>query len=364
MAAIHAQFPKSGIISRMQVVHHIEAQQFFSHWPDVVRTADDTCDADVQLSKKFHEAETRRAFLAISARIKNMEEVTKANQEHLSAISRRTEQFSPSKSQAKVQRLPSTASVPTRFIPHGSFPTLTHSECPVQFSLPPRSLVPTAPSASTSQMSVIGECAATATPLVQHSVSTASPVSLPPPSLLSPEMSTRSSLITASPTHMPTSICSPQYTSSRVSESLTPYIVTRAKGQSFCVLPLIPRAPGQDQVRSSRDLVLPPPEAFLALNTPLPHAYPPFHTHNCTWNGVLSLIQQPLLLWPGYAPKNLGEYPDIMSLWLAWEEGMSIEDVGCTPPLRLIDERWGSCEGQRARWRPHGEPLVSVSHML
>jgi hypothetical protein len=362
MAAIHAQFPESGIIKRMQVVHHLEAQQFFSQWPDVVRAADDTCDADVQLSSKFNEEETRNAFLALSARFKNLEEVTKANQEHLSTINRRTEQFSPSKPQAKVQRLPPTASVPqpsTHFIPHGLFPTSTPSESPLQFP------IPTASSASTGQISVIGGCASTVTPLpvVQHLASTSSLVSLPRPSLPSPRVSSQSSLITASPTHMPMSVCSPQFTSGRVSEPLTPYIVTRGR-QSFCVLPLIPQVPGQDQVKSSHDLVLPPAEAFSALNTPLPPAYPLFHTHNCTWNSVLSLVQQPPLLWPVYAPKNLGEYSDIMSLWRTWEEGMSIEDVGCTPPLRLIDERWGSCIGQRVRWRPHGDPLVSVSHIM
>ncbi|KAH9024837.1 hypothetical protein EDB84DRAFT_1273752, partial [Lactarius hengduanensis] len=55
---------------------------------------------------------------------------------------------------------------------------------------------------------------------------------------------------------------------------------------------------------------------------------------------------------------NLGEYPDIMTLWQTWDEGVLIEGVGCMPPLRLIDERWGSCIGQRARWRPHGDPLA------
>ncbi|KAN0129106.1 hypothetical protein V8E53_013102, partial [Lactarius tabidus] len=301
MAAIHAQFPESGIIRHMQVVHHLEAQQFFSQWPDVVRTADDICDADVQLSMTFHEAETQNAFLALSAHIKNMEAATSANQEHLSAISQCTEQFSPSKHQTKGQHLQATASTPhpsTCLIPHGSFPILTPPANPVQFPLPPNYLIPAASSASTSQVPIPGV---------------------------------------------------PQLMHSQVSKPLTPYIVTCAKGQSVWVLPLIPQVPGKDQARSSRDLVLPPVEAFSALNTPLPPAYPQFHTHNCTWNSVLSLIQQPHLLWPSYAPKNLGEYPDIMSLWRAWEEGMLIEGVGCTPPLRLIDERWGSCLGQRAR---------------
>jgi len=69
MAAIHARFPKSGIIKHIQVVCHLEAQQFFSQWPDVVCTADDACNADVQLSMTFCEAETQNAFLAFSSSV-------------------------------------------------------------------------------------------------------------------------------------------------------------------------------------------------------------------------------------------------------------------------------------------------------
>lgn len=175
-------------------------------------------------------------------------------------------------------------------------------------------------------------------------VMAASPLSLPtlpPPGTSS---SAQSPLTPESSTHMLTS-CSPQFMSGQVMESLTPYVATCAEGRSFCILPLIPCVPGQNQARSSRDLVLPPAEAFSALSIHLPPAYPLFNTHNCTWNSVLSLIKQPLLLWPGYAPKNLGDYPDIKSLRQAWKEGMLIEGVGYTPPLRLIDERWGSCLG-------------------
>jgi hypothetical protein len=71
---------------------------------------------------------------------------------------------------------------------------------------------------------------------------------------------------------------------------------------------------------------------------------------SCTWNSVLSLIKQPPLLWTVYAPKNLGDYADIKSLWQAWEEGITVEGVGYTPPLQVIDEQWGSCKGRRAVW--------------
>ncbi|KAH9027170.1 hypothetical protein EDB85DRAFT_1819778, partial [Lactarius pseudohatsudake] len=50
MAAIHARFPNSGVVKRIQIVHHVGAQQFFSQWPDVVRAADGVCNADIQLS--------------------------------------------------------------------------------------------------------------------------------------------------------------------------------------------------------------------------------------------------------------------------------------------------------------------------
>jgi hypothetical protein len=247
--------------------------------------------------------------------MKHIEAATNTNQEHLVAISWRTEQFSPSTPKAKAQHLPATGGVPqpsTHFLSHSSFPIPMPSASSAQFPLPQKYLIPTASAASTSQMSVI---VPTEAPL-QHSASAVSPVSQPTlPSLSSPGVPAQNSLTTASPSHMPATTCSPQFMCNQLSKSLTPYIVTCTDGKSVCVLPLIPQVPGQAQVRSSHDLILPPPEAFSAPNTSLSPAYPPFHTQNCTWNGVLSLVQQPLLLWPGYAPKNLSEYPDIMSLW-------------------------------------------------
>jgi hypothetical protein len=130
-------------------------------------------------------------------------------------------------------------------------------------------------------------------------------------------------------------------------EALTPFVIACSKELIYCVLPLLPRVPGLDQNQSSRDLILPLPEAFSPPNAPVSPAYPAFHTQNCTWNSVLSLVQQPHLLWIVYALKNLGEFADIKSLWQAWEEGMTVEGVGCTPPLRVIDERWGNCKGRR-----------------
>ena len=105
----------------MPVVYHLEAQQLFTQWPDVVCTADDAYNADVQLSTTFHEAETRKAFLALSAHLKSMEVAASANHEHLLTISQCTEQFSPSKPQDKVKHFLVTASVPHCYIKVGMF---------------------------------------------------------------------------------------------------------------------------------------------------------------------------------------------------------------------------------------------------
>jgi hypothetical protein len=121
-------------------------------------------------------------------------------------------------------------------------------------------------------------------------------------------------------------------------QALTPFTITHLKGLIYCVLPLLPSVSGQRQTQSTCDLILPPPEAFSPPNTLISPAYPTFHTQSCTWNSVLSLVEQPPLLWTVYAPKNLGDYADIKSLWQAWEEGMTVEGVGCTPPLWVIDD--------------------------
>ncbi|KAH8982069.1 hypothetical protein EDB92DRAFT_1952561 [Lactarius akahatsu] len=147
MAAIHARFPNSGVVKRIQIVHQLGAQQFFSQWPDAVRAADGVCDADIQLSTNFCEDDTRNAFLAFSARLNNIEVAAKSTQDEMSVVRRRTDWFSPSKFQATVQHLPATTTDPqplTRFIPHDAFSTATPSEYPVRFPLPPHRCNPIA----------------------------------------------------------------------------------------------------------------------------------------------------------------------------------------------------------------------------
>jgi hypothetical protein len=86
MAAIHVQYPDSGIIRRIHVVHSHEAQLFFQQWPDALCVSESEHGYDVHLSTAFQETGTQNAFLFLSACLRDMEEVTKANQKHLAVI--------------------------------------------------------------------------------------------------------------------------------------------------------------------------------------------------------------------------------------------------------------------------------------
>jgi hypothetical protein len=196
-----------------------------------------------------------------------MEEVTKANQEHLAAITQYTKQFSPSKQH-------SSCHPPANHLLHGS-----------------------------------------------NMRSTTSPLQSPP--LLTPQVppSNTCELITHPPPVQSAPLC-PSLHLTNSPKALTPLIIAHPKEPVYCVLPLLPHVPGLGQTQSTHDLILPPPEAFSPPNTPAPSAYPPFHTQNCTWNSVLSLVQQPHLLWTVYTPKNLGEHANIKSPWQAWEKGI------------------------------------------
>ena len=87
----------------------------------------------------------QNAFLAISAWLKNMEEATKANHEHLlvATITQRMEQFSPLKQRPvaapclTLDNLPP----PSQFLPAEYFTMSTHFNHPMYLPLPPQYLV-------------------------------------------------------------------------------------------------------------------------------------------------------------------------------------------------------------------------------
>ncbi|KAH9049989.1 hypothetical protein EDB84DRAFT_1585396 [Lactarius hengduanensis] len=92
--------------------------------------------------------------------------------------------------------------------------------------------------------------------------------------------------------------------------------------------------------------------------------YPAFTSRNCNWTSVFAMIKQPALLWKAWRPESLGSYPNVRLLWQAWDEGTLIEGVGRKPPLRLVDEEWGSqkhwqtSKGRLPSWRPHQNASV------
>jgi hypothetical protein len=147
-----------------------------------------------------------------------------------------------------------------------------------------------------------------------------------------------------------------------VSNILNPATAISASNHIYHVLPLTPSAAHSQPVRTPHDLVLPPATAF-SVSAP---TYPVFTTVDCTWQYILDRVVNPSALWSSYAPGSLGDYPDIKSIWQAWDEGAYIENVGRKPAVRLIDARWGNLESQETHkrkyssWRPRNDTKVSA----
>jgi hypothetical protein len=142
----------------------------------------------------------------------------------------------------------------------------------------------------------------------------------------------------------------------------TPILVT-VGSERFHVLPLSP-----PPIRTSFDLILPPPGAFYHPSHPATTCSPPFPTFDtahCTWQAIFKMILQPTLLWDCWSPKALGAYPDVKSLWVVWQEGALIEGVGRAPPLQLVEAEWGhhkdkrTGKGRLPAWRPRKDEKVS-----
>jgi hypothetical protein len=110
------------------------------------------------------------------------------------------------------------------------------------------------------------------------------------------------------------------------------------------------------------DLVLPSANTFCDAAT-VDASYPAFGAANCSWLAIFNLVRQPRHLWDSYAPRNIGDYPDVSTLWLSWSEGDFLEGVGRLPSLQQINQRWGSQknknkEGRLQAWRPASNTTV------
>ncbi|THU86651.1 hypothetical protein K435DRAFT_782772 [Dendrothele bispora CBS 962.96] len=276
--------------------------------------------------------------------------------EQVQVINRRTEIFSPSKNRIIGPSLgsafpalpfPPTHSSTLAFQPQGQ-PIQSRSVVPSFSPL----LVTHSESLGTSGVDADGDVTMVdisynAQPLVVHSGSGAShDCSVEAARSLVPALS-----------HSTTSETRPSSSSLPVFNSLIPYVVKISEHRSYFVLPL---APG---VRTAHDMVLPDASAFYdsSLKQDI-YQYPPFTLESgaFTWQSMFKLVKRPVVLWNVYKPRNLGEYGTVKALWDVWDSGATIEGIGRCPPLRFIDESWGSRKdkngtGKFPLWRPKND---------
>jgi hypothetical protein len=244
----------------------------------------------------------------------------------LSVITHRTEHFSPSKRQH-----------------------------PYHTSSPPSISSQAVPFSQTAETANSASFQPPSQPIVPESTHSGSPPISPP--------TCSNSLI--SPTSTPAAACpGPVMFTPALSNILMPLIVTTSS-HTYHVLPLSSATSlGQPPPRTQHDLILPPCGAFASA------LYPPFTTRDCTWQYIFDQITDPSSLWLSYAPASLGDYPDIKSLWQAWDEGAFVVDIGHKPALRLIDARWGNLKSQETHrgrlpfWRPRNNEKVSAGHLI
>ena len=257
--------------------------------------------------------------MSISARQRDLEDAMRRQSVHLQVIARRTEPLSPTRKQKAAP--PLSDSPP-------STPSHAHPSPTLAASIPsPTSAV--APLNSSGY--ILSPPAVTASETI--------------PQMLVP--------------HAP----DPDLSPSEQSSVHLPILVMKGS-ERFHVLPLSP-----PPIRTSFDLILPPPAAFHHQSNPSTtnsSPFPTFNTAHCTWQAIFKMILQPTLLWDCWSPKALGAYPDIKSLWTVWQEGALVEGVGRAPPLQLVEAEWGhhkdkrTGKGRLPAWRPRKDEKVTV----
>ena len=310
-------------MKRLKVLSSSEAKSFFRQWPDLLHQEEVALHQSSLVERTFQETPTRQAFSSVSTELHELKQAVATTNSQLSVITRRTEPFSPSKCRPRCNSSHEFISSSST-IPFFTSESNSGNNSPIQPPVPEfLHTAPPAPTPLPQSPRHLNSLSATATPCP-------SPVAFPP-----------------SPSNL-----------------LTPLNVTvpNLNNPVYHVLPLsLPAFPGQPPPRTQQDLILPPCSAFASA------IYPPFTTHNCTWQYIFDRITNPSKLWLSYAPGSLGDYPDIKSLWQAWDEGTFVVDVGRTPALRLVDARWGNLKSQETHrgrfpsWRPTNNEKVRTS---
>ena len=331
ISSIHERFPDSGLIKRLSILSRPNAESFFQQWPTLRQQEEVANDQLSVLGNAFHESPTRNAFSSFAAQMKGMNRHMESTSEQLSVLTRRTEPFSPSKSNSQ---------------PHSTnFHPFWHSVSPCRL-FPPGSSAPVTPTSPSPP------------PPAPSNSPQYNSFAMPEPR--PPTVSTCESLpVQTSPLPVPSN---GRVYPLQISNTLNPATTISASNHIYHILPLTPSAAHGQPVRTPHDLVLPPATAF-SMSAPM---YPVFTTVDCTWQYILNRVVNLSALWSSYAPGSLGDYPDIKSIWQMWDEGTYIENVGRKPAVRLIDERWGNLESQETHkrkyssWRPRNDTKVSA----
>jgi hypothetical protein len=316
-------------VKRLNVLSSSEAKSFFQQWPDLLHREELVRHQSSLVERTFQETPTRHAFSSVSTELRELRQAVATTNSKLSVITRRTESFSPSKSCPPSHRNSSPEFISSRAIPLSTSKSGSNPGPPI----PSRPLISEFPA----------------------------PTFPGPPQ--TPRHLNSHSGNSATTTACPSQVAfTPLATPSNPGPLLTPLIVAVSSRAIYHVLPLSsPASPGQPPPRTQQDLILPPSDAFASA------IYPPFTTRDCTWQYIFDRIRNPSTLWLSYAPGSLGDYPDIKSLWQAWDEGTFVIDVGRTPALRLIDARWGNLKSQETHrgrfpsWRPTNNEKVCTS---
>ncbi|KAK0430229.1 hypothetical protein EV421DRAFT_1744357 [Armillaria borealis] len=109
---------------------------------------------------------------------------------------------------------------------------------------------------------------------------------------------------------------------SKQTDIFIPYVLD-INQKTYYVLPILPSLPSLSQPRSSHDFIIPSPTAYT------PQVLPTFEKSETNWQSIFSK-----------------------------SEGTVLDDIGRLPPLRLIENKWGSLKnstmgkGRLPSWRP------------
>lgn len=124
-----------------------------------------------------------------------------------------------------------------------------------------------------------------------------------------------SSQILISPFGSPTRVSNfPLPSFSKQMDIFMPYILDISQ-KTYYILPILPSLPSLPQPDSSHYLIISSPTAYT------PQVLPTFKKSETNWQSIFSKVTNPVQLWDCYAPRSLGDYPDVKTIWQSWSEG-------------------------------------------